>query len=575
MKHVSERWLHKLHLFFTIFAALSIGAYLCCTYIPSLHRYTNRVGDSPLIFIAPVLLIIYNFSYYKVVRRRNKWIATMASYLLLTLFFIFALQPTGGFSSFWIYLWGICGFLGGMLGIYAAALPAFLIFIGTVRIYTSNYPVHSSTLAAVTAITVDIALFVLGGLIWSRYYISQDNPISGHFLQEDLLKSDFILNAMTDGVILIDSKETIMTFNKAATGITGWPASEAVGLDYHSVVQLIDDKGKSYDSSQDLPSQSLKDGKPRSDNNAYLLTKSKKKISINISVSPLLDDKNLVTGAVVVFRDVGKERQTQQRTADFISTASHEMRTPVAAIEGYLALALNDKVSTIDSRARSFLEKAHISTLGLGKLFQDLLTSAKADDGRLSNHPSVIEMSKFLEDLTNDLRFTAQKKGLTTDFALGSNKVIDATSSQNRAVITPLYYIYADPDRLREVMTNLFDNAVKYTDQGKISIGLTADKNNVQFFVQDSGAGIPAEDIPHLFQKFYRVDNSATRSIGGTGLGLFISSKIIELYQGQMWVESELGKGSTFFVNIPRLSAENAQQLTASASASSSPLSSN
>jgi signal transduction histidine kinase len=127
--------------------------------------------------------------------------------------------------------------------------------------------------------------------------------------------------------------------------------------------------------------------------------------------------------------------------------------------------------------------------------------------------------------------------------------------------VAPLYYALADPDRLREVITNLFDNAVKYSEKGRITIGLTGDDRVVQFFVRDTGHGIPAEDIPHLFQKFYRVDNSNTRTIGGTGLGLFISRKIIELYGGRIWVESKLDEGSTFYINLPRLSSAKAEEL--------------
>jgi signal transduction histidine kinase len=145
------------------------------------------------------------------------------------------------------------------------------------------------------------------------------------------------------------------------------------------------------------------------------------------------------------------------------------------------------------------------------------------------------------------------------EFTLGSGKTIDASESSK--VVRPLYYVQADPERLREVITNLFDNAVKYTESGKVTIGLTGDDKVVQFYVRDTGHGIPAEDIPHLFQKFYRVDNSATRTIGGTGLGLFISRKIIELYGGRVWVTSELDKGSTFYINIPRLNNQQADQL--------------
>lgn len=149
------------------------------------------------------------------------------------------------------------------------------------------------------------------------------------------------------------------------------------------------------------------------------------------------------------------------------------------------------------------------------------------------------------------------------EFLVGSSNIINAsnpTTSGDRTV-RPLYYVYVDSDRLREVITNLFDNAVKYTDEGKVSIGLTGNDDVAQCYVHDTGPGIPAADVPHLFQKFYRVDNSATRTVGGTGLGLFIARKIIELYSGRVWVESELGKGSTFYINLPRLSTQRVQQL--------------
>jgi signal transduction histidine kinase len=242
----------------------------------------------------------------------------------------------------------------------------------------------------------------------------------------------------------------------------------------------------------------------------------------------------------------------------------------VAAIEGYLSLAMNDKVSTIDGRARGYLEKAHASTAHLGQLFQDLLNSAKAEDGRLSSHPVVLEVGAFLEQLSSDLRFIAEKKGLAMEFILGSSQTIDATNNAHTAV-KPLYYVKADPDRMREVITNLFDNAVKYTDAGKVSLGLTGDQNVVQFYIRDTGPGIAAEDIPHLFQKFYRVDNSATRTIGGTGLGLYLCRKIVELYQGRIWVESTPGKGSSFFINLPRLSADAAAREQAKEAAQTTP----
>ena len=325
-----------------------------------------------------------------------------------------------------------------------------------------------------------------------------------------------------------------------------------------SVFKFVNAKNEPLADVKNLFNRVFKENASIRDNNALLLTKSGKQLIVSLTVSPILDEDNNINAAVAIFRDVSKERQEEQQRADFISTASHEMRTPIAAIEGYLSLTLNDKVATIDARARSFIEKAYSSTRHLGELFQDLLTSAKAEDGRLTSHPRIVEMGEFIEALVEDLRFTAEGKGLTLDFVIGSGAVIDASSTKT---IRPLYYLNIDPDRLREVVSNLFTNAVKYTDGGRITLGLTGNNDIVQIYVRDTGHGISPEDIPHLFQKFYRVDSSATRTIGGTGLGLFICRKIVEMYQGRIWVESDVGKGSTFYINLPRVNTEQAEAL--------------
>ena len=369
-------------------------------------------------------------------------------------------------------------------------------------------------------------------------------------LRDEKQRSNIIFNSIDDGVLLFDSSNIIQMLNPAASTLLGWPGNEALNLDWQNVVKLVNEKGEPLDRGSHLFSRVLTSDTTIRDNTTMLVSRNNKQMPVTLSLTPLKDGNGQVYGAVAVFRDVTHERQQEKQRSDFISTASHEMRTPVAAIEGYLSLAMNEKVSTIDSRARGYLEKAHSSTSHLGQLFQDLLNSAKADDGRLSSHPVAMEVAEFLETLTSDLRFVAEKKGLSVEFTIGSSQVIDATHN----VVKPLYYVLADPDRMREVITNLFDNAVKYTDQGKVSLGITGDENVVQIYVRDTGPGIPSEDVPHLFQKFYRVDNSATRTIGGTGLGLYLCRKIVELYQGRIWVESQPGKGSTFFINMPRTS---------------------
>jgi len=380
-------------------------------------------------------------------------------------------------------------------------------------------------------------------------------------------RSENILEAVSDGVVVINPQGIITLFNTAAGYLAGWKPKDALNIDHRSVFKLCDQHGIPYTEDTNPFNLALREGKAHRDSNATLITQgSGKHISVSISVSPLTNKQGEFTGVVGIMRDVSEEKMAERQRSEFISTASHEMRTPVAAIEGYLALAMNDKVSKVDVKAKSYLTKAHEAAQHLGSLFQDLLTSSKAEDGRLINHPEVIEMGSFLGRLTEDLRFMAEKKQLAVEFVVGvsgANMHANSESGSIR-VVQPLYHVYADPERVREVITNIFDNAVKYTNHGKIAIGLTGDNSVVQVYVKDTGAGIAAEDIPHLFQKFYRIDNSATREIGGTGLGLFISRKIVEMYNGRIWVESEKDKGSTFYINLPRLSKQRVEELAGS-----------
>lgn len=378
--------------------------------------------------------------------------------------------------------------------------------------------------------------------------------VSKKLAKEQGLSSEFILGAIEDGVAMVGPDNVIHLFNPAAGQITGWPAAEAVGLEFHSVLPLVDEHGTAIAPQLHPFAKALASGKAVRDSKSLLQTKSDKLVPISLIVSPMAgDDDHEPNGVVGVFRDITTEKQEEARRSEFISTASHEMRTPIAAIEGYLSLALNPKVAQIDPHAKSYLEKAHAATQHLGELFADLLTSSKAEDGRIASYPAVVEVGEVVAQATDAGRFNAQKKGLQLKYQLSSTKEVTGGK-----VVRPLFYAFVDPNRLREVLQNLIDNAVKYTPEGTVTVVLTGNSSIVQIQVKDTGSGIPDEDIPHLFQKFYRVDNSMTRTIGGTGLGLYISRKIVEMYNGHIWVESQLGKGSTFFINLPRLSAEQA-----------------
>ena len=361
-----------------------------------------------------------------------------------------------------------------------------------------------------------------------------------------------IFSSIEDGLVLIDASGVITLINASAGNLTGWKVEDAIGIDIKLVVKLADSHGNIYNDQNYPFNYAMTTGQSIRDKNSELISRNNQKIPVGLSITPLKDTNGRVNGAVALISNITTEKEQENRLVDFISTASHEMRTPVAAIEGYLSLALNNRVAAIDDKARGYLEKAQSETKHLGVLFQDLLTSAKAEDGRLSSHPEVVELGALIKSSAEEFKLINKKPNLRTDFVIGS-AIQTNNAVEGEHQVAPLYYVYIDPERIKEVITNLYDNAVKYTSQGSITIGLTGDNQTVQFYIKDTGTGIPAEDMPHLFQKFYRVDNTETRTVGGTGLGLFICKKIVELYNGRIWVDSAVGKGSTFYVNLPRL----------------------
>ncbi|HET9721443.1 MAG TPA: ATP-binding protein [Candidatus Saccharimonadales bacterium] len=420
-------------------------------------------------------------------------------------------------------------------------------------------------------------LGVIGGLsaaLWPKKIRSSTTNsfavAGGLAMSQDALKNqkwrpDVILSAIQDGVMMVGQDNLIHMVNPAAATITGWMPKDAIGLDFHNVLVLVTEKGEPYPEGANPISKALADSQTERGDNIALTARGDKRIPLSIVASPVTGD-GATDGVVVVFRDISREKEEEKRRSDFVSTASHEMRTPLAAIEGYISLALNPKTAQIDQNARNYLEKATASTTHLGELFRDLLTSSKAEDGRLSSYPAVVEVGEMVQQAAEAGEFKAKEKNLTLQYNVSSDK--DAGGK----VIRPLYYAYVDPNRIREVLQNLIDNAIKYTMSGGITVRLTGNVSTVQIQVQDSGGGIPPEDIPHLFQKFYRVDSSATRTVSGTGLGLFICRKIIELYNGRIWVESQLGQGSTFYINLPRLTAVQALEMQKKQASVISPL---
>lgn len=467
------------------------------------------------------------------------------------------LLDTGGANSPFIALWMFVSVLAGIFGI-GALLPLFI----AVNLYFF-LEFTGGNLARETIIAILLGgefPLVMSFLLWHTKREGDSSSERAYYdlaneLNQVSNKAEVVIGAIGEGVIAVDNHGAIELINPAAQRTIGWGRQDAIGLDYKSVLHLVDKKNQELTKANDPIFDVLSTNQPKRRTDLLLVTNSGKKLNISVVVSPI---GKLGTGAIIVFHDVTKEQAEEREQAEFISTASHEMRTPVASIEGYLGLALNPSTAQVDAKARDFITKAQEAAQHLGRLFQDLLDISKAEDGRLSNNKEIIDVVAYTKDIIEGFSQKAEEKGLRIFF---KPETTSSTLTGGDHSLAPVFYAHLDIDHLREVISNLIENAIKYTLKGEVVVDIVGDNEHIIISVTDNGIGIPTEDIPHLFQKFYRVDNSDTREIGGTGLGLYLCRRLAEAMNGRIWVESEYKKGSTFYLEVPRISHEAATKL--------------
>lgn len=385
------------------------------------------------------------------------------------------------------------------------------------------------------------------------------NPATTTTVQNPSPLAEMALATINDGVIMTDSKGIIQYMNPAAASMTeaGSP-NNAVGLDYGLFMKIEDKDGNEIPDNENIFIQSMQSGKPIEKLACCLVTRtSEKRIPIAIS---LVIANGGTSNRIITFRNITKELAEEGEQAEFISTASHEMRTPVASIEGYLGLALNPQTATIDERAKGYLESAHAASQHLGQLFRDLLDVTKLDDGHIKPHLEPIEMVSAVKKIADEHAARMREADLTYTFGTDGKKPL----SKDKHRLAQVVYGNVDVNFLQEIVDNLVENAIKYTPAGgSVYVNVLGDGDRVLINVTDTGIGISSDDIHHVFQKFYRADNSDTRTIGGTGLGLYIVKKRVEAMGGRIWVESAFGEGSTFYVSLPRLTSAEYERLMA------------
>ena len=470
-------------------------------------------------------------------------------YLLTVTVATTTIITSGGVVSPFLVMWIIVAIFAGFFGAIILGIMGLLVIL---QIIATSVQQGINIQFIIGYLFFGFLPLIFSLVLWIRRQKTDDNTSNlENRLSAVESKSDVVINAIDDGVLAISRDGNIELINPSAQQIIGWDQGDALGLSWKSVLKLVTSDGKDVEDLENPIAQSLSKNQPTHNDKLFLLTSSEKRILVSIVSSPVGTDGE---GIIVVFRDITKEKAEEREQAEFISTASHEMRTPVASIEGYLGLALNPATAHIDEKARDFITKAHESAQHLGRLFQDLLDISKVEDGRMKNNPKIINVNEFLKDIFDGLATKANEKQLNYIF------MPDIVGESKEKSLQPIFYANIDPDHFREVVSNLIENAIKYTPSGEVVVNITGDDKQISVSVKDSGIGIPAEDIPHLFQKFYRVDNSDTREIGGTGLGLYLSRRLAEAMSGNLRVESKYKEGSTFYLEIPRMSSSDAKQ---------------
>ncbi len=362
------------------------------------------------------------------------------------------------------------------------------------------------------------------GLFVNQAAIAMENSNLYRLITEDQRRMEAMLHSINDGVIAFNNDARVILVNAAAERILGLPPFPQT--DNRHVKEVI--------RHPDLASIFLKSLNTRMEMEEEIGLGPPEKRILEIETSLIETSPGEHMGIIAVIRDVTALRELEQAKSDFVSTVSHELRTPLTSIKAYTATLRRRDVEFDEDTRQEFLRVIEDETDRLTRLVSDILDVSRIESGKL-------ELKKRDFDLSRLVRIIIGK--LQSQF---SNHVIKLASPES---IEP---VCADPDKIEQVIVNLVDNAAKYSPSGgEIIIALAARQRGVDCGVSDRGVGIPEEHLPHIFEKFHRVDNRATREVYGTGLGLYVSKSIVEAHGGTIWVESELGKGSTFRFTLP------------------------
>jgi PAS domain S-box-containing protein len=339
---------------------------------------------------------------------------------------------------------------------------------------------------------------------------------------EDRAHAALVLSHVDDGVFLVDREGVIRLWNRAAETITGLAARDVIG---HPLNEAI----PGWEQVMPLVPVGATPGAGENPAQAVPLELGGGELWVSLS------GVGFEEGTVYAFRDLTAERRVDEMKADFLATASHELRTPVAAVYG-AAMTLMRKDYIVGEEARlRLLEIIASESDRLTRIVDDVLWASRVDSGRLTLAIDQFDAAQLAAGIVAAARAHLPPK-VRISFAPASD----------------LPAVAGDPDKVRQVLANLLDNAVKYSpDGGEVELRIEEQERRMRFSVRDVGLGIPPAEQARVFEKFYRLDPQLTRGVGGTGLGLYICRELVRRMGGRIWVASGEGPGSTFFFELP------------------------
>lgn len=335
-------------------------------------------------------------------------------------------------------------------------------------------------------------------------------------------KVQTIIDSMIDAVIIFDPDENIIIANKAAESLFLVKEGGLLGKRLKDITE--------NEKISCMIGQVIKTGKE-----VFTETEIIPGTYIyRVHMVPIKDDEGKIEAAVAVFHDVTDARNFDQMRSEFVGNVSHELRTPLTSIKGFVETLLDGAMENSDT-CRRFLTIIEAETQRLTRLIDDLLNLSAIESKERIIRPKPVCVQHAIRGVMNILGPQITEKNLCVELICSHD----------------LPRIYADEDLFGQVMINLLDNAIKYTPRGgTITIRCRQRDSRVVITVTDTGVGIPHESIPRVFERFYRVDKARSRNRGGTGLGLAIVKHIVESHGGEVFVDSEIGKGSTFGVSF-------------------------